>query len=85
MEEQQKQQNNFSLALIFALVSLCLIVLYKVLFMFGVWSGTLYAIMGCVAMGLTIAGTILAWLQDKKFSMPLLLNVALFFASLLIF
>ena len=86
MEEQQKPQSNgFDLAMIFALVSLCLVVLYKVLTMFGVWSAVLFAIMGCVVMGLTITGTILAWLRDKKYSMPLLLNVALFFASLLLF
>ena len=82
MEEQQKPQSNgFDLAMIFALVSLCLVVLYKVLTM----SAVLFAIMGCVVMGLTITGTILAWLRDKKYSMPLLLNVALFFASLLLF
>ena len=83
-EKQQNTQGGADLSLIFALVALCLIVLYKILFAFGVWSGVLFAIMAVVVYGLTIAGAILGYLKDKKYTLGVLLNVALFFAALLI-
>ncbi|MBR4745682.1 MAG: hypothetical protein IK070_03145 [Clostridia bacterium] len=72
------------LAMVFALVSLCLVVLYKVLTAFGVWSSVLFGIMAVVVYGLTIAGAILSYLQNKKCTLWVVINAALFALSVLI-
>ena len=62
----------------FAVFSMFLLVLWKVLTNFGVYSEIMTGIFSIVNFGLTLAGIVWAYLRNKKGSFELWLNVAVF-------
>ena len=74
--EKQIQLSSTTLYVLCALVALGLVVIVKILALFGVYSGVLSAIMFILACGLTVVGMLLSYLGNKKLNVEFWLNLA---------
>ena len=68
-----------------ALVTMFLLVLCRVLMNFGVGNMTIHGIISIFIYGIPLAGAILAYLSDKKFSPEFWLNVIVFGLAIWLF
>lgn len=74
--EKQIQLSSSTLYILCAVVALALVIIVKILGIFGVYSGVLSGIVFILACGLTCVGMAMSYLGDKRLNTEFWLNLA---------